>query len=108
MARLHPASPQRQLQGQPRGKIENAVVRVVIQLTDGTKLQWMLSVSRGKEASKGRASQEHGAPGRTRTDNIQLRRLALYPVELRARVLGSTVTLSVTVDPEKSIRLQNQ
>ena len=39
MARLHPASPQRQLQGQPRGKIENAVVRVVIQLTDGTKLQ---------------------------------------------------------------------
>jgi len=39
MARLHPASPQRQLQGQPRGKIENAVVRVVIQLTDGTKLR---------------------------------------------------------------------
>ena len=27
---------------------------------------------------------EGGAPGRTRTDNIQLRRLALYPVELRA------------------------
>ena len=26
-----------------------------------------------------------GAPGRTRTDNIQLRRLALYPIELRAR-----------------------
>lgn len=40
---------------------------------------------------------ESGAPGRTRTDNIQLRRLTLYPVELRARVLGSTVTLSVTL-----------
>ena len=28
-----------------------------------------------------------GAPGRTRTDNIQLRRLALYPVELRSERL---------------------
>src|ERR1700747_3278551 len=27
----------------------------------------------------------NGAPGETRTLNIQLRRLALYPVELRAR-----------------------
>lgn len=27
--------------------------------------------------------QEAGDPGRNRTDNIQLRRLALYPVELR-------------------------
>jgi len=34
-----PTSPQRQLQGQPRGEIEDVVVRVVIQHTDGTKLQ---------------------------------------------------------------------
>ena len=27
----------------------------------------------------------HGAPGGTRTPNLQLRRLALYPIELRAR-----------------------
>ena len=33
-----------------------------------------------------------GAPGRTRTDNIQLRRLTLYPVELRAR--AATFTLA--------------
>jgi hypothetical protein len=26
---------------------------------------------------------EDGDPGRNRTDNIQLRRLALYPIELR-------------------------
>ncbi len=26
-----------------------------------------------------------GDPGRNRTDNIQLRRLALYPIELRGR-----------------------
>ena len=38
-----------------------------------------------------------GAPGRTRTDNIQLRRLALYPVELRARCSASTVTLVATL-----------
>ena len=40
---------------------------------------------------------ESGALGRTRTDNMQLRRLALYPVELQARILGSTVTLSGTL-----------
>ena len=38
-----------------------------------------------------------GAPGRTRTDNIQLRRLALYPVELRARCSASTLTLVATL-----------
>ena len=45
-------------------------------------------VSRARRGEQGRASQTTGAPGRTRTDNIQLRRLALYPVELRARDLG--------------------
>src|SRR6516164_506675 len=52
------------------------------------KLFEIVLVSRARRGEQGRASQTIGAPGRTRTDNIQLRRLALYPVELRARDLG--------------------
>jgi hypothetical protein len=34
----------------------------------------------------------NGDPGRNRTDNIQLRRLALYPIELRGRKPNSNKT----------------
>ena len=40
---------------------------------------------------------ESCATSPTRTDNIQLRRLALYPVELRARCSASTLTLVATL-----------
>ena len=44
---------------------------------------------RNPERSEGprcqKSSRETGAPGGTRTPNLQLRRLALYPIELRAR-----------------------
>jgi hypothetical protein len=37
----------------------------------------------GKSARGVGLAGKYGDPGRNRTDNIQLRRLALYPIELR-------------------------
>ena len=42
-------------------------------------------LSAAKDLDARRGSCETGAPGGTRTPNLQLRRLALYPIELRAR-----------------------
>lgn len=43
------------------------------------------------------AERETGDPGRNRTDNIQLRRLALYPIELRGR-FPPIITLESSVE----------
>lgn len=46
------------------------------------------STVRSKLAPKGNFCRTCGAPGETRTHDLQLRRLTLYPSELRARMGG--------------------
>ena len=62
---------------------------------DSVKFTFRYTRARTSRAAQAGAlvCKQTGAPGRTRTDNIQLRRLALYPVELRARTASFTLAL---------------
>jgi hypothetical protein len=49
---------------------------------------FVLASSRGGHGSSSGRFRKNGDPGETRTHNIQLRRLALYPIELRGLIEG--------------------
>src|ERR1035437_1026550 len=50
------------------------------------RLRWRLRRRRGRQGIEGGAKSEGGAPEKIRTSDLQLRRLPLYPAELRAHL----------------------